>query len=65
MSVLYVKDSNGNWKEIPSIGGYTKDEVNTMVAECVKKSGDTMAGTLNGNINSDGTTYRVWGAVAN
>lgn len=31
MSTLNVKDSNGNWKEIPSIGGYTKDEVNKMV----------------------------------
>ena len=32
MSTLNVKDSSGNWKEIPSIGGYTKDEVNTMIA---------------------------------
>lgn len=32
MSTLYVKGSDGNWKEIPSIGGYTKDEVNTMIA---------------------------------
>ena len=32
MSTLNVKDSSGNWKEIPSIGGYTKDEVNSMLA---------------------------------
>lgn len=31
MSTLNVKDSSGNWKEIPSIGGYTKDEVNAML----------------------------------
>lgn len=31
MSTLYVKGSDGNWKEIPSIGGYTKDEVNEML----------------------------------
>ena len=31
MSTLNVKDSSGNWKEIPSIGGYTKDEVNEML----------------------------------
>lgn len=33
MSTLNVKDSSGNWKEIPSIGGYTKDEVNSMLAK--------------------------------
>lgn len=32
MSKLNVKDSSGNWVEITSIGGYTKDEVNTMIA---------------------------------
>ena len=32
MSILNVKDSSGSWITIPSIGGYTKDEVNTMVA---------------------------------
>ncbi len=31
MSTLNVKDSSGNWKEIPYFGGYTKDEVNKMV----------------------------------
>lgn len=38
MSTLNVKDSSGNWKEIPSIGGYTKDEVNTMLAKKANES---------------------------
>lgn len=65
MSILKVRDSSGNWVEIPSIGGYTKDEINSMIAECVKKPGDTMTGVLTANVNSEGTTNRVWGAVAN
>ena len=64
MSNLYIKNGT-TWEEIPTIGGYTKDEVNTLISDKVTKSGDTMTGTLHGNINAEGTSHRVWGAVAN
>lgn len=38
MSTLNVKDSSGNWKEIPSIGGYTMDEINAMLANKANRS---------------------------
>lgn len=70
MSTLNVKDSSGNWKEIPSIGGYTKDEVNSMLA---KKANESHTHTLsqitdisksldtNGYIKLGGRFILQWG----
>lgn len=54
MSTLNVKDSSGNWKEIPSIGGYTIDEVNKMVAD---KASQSEVNTIKSTLASTMKTY--------
>lgn len=60
MSTLNVKDSSGNWKEIPSIGGYTKDEVNSMIAGKANSSHThpiSEVNNLQATLNSSMKTY--------
>ena len=54
MSTLNVKDSDGNWKEIPSIGGYTRDEVNRLVAD---KASQSEVNTIKSTLASTMKTY--------
>lgn len=42
-----------------------QSQVEALGSAYVLKAGDTMTGTLNANVNSSGTSYRVYGAVAN
>lgn len=78
MSMLNVKDSSGNWKEIPSIGGYTMDEINTMLASKANLSHthpfpeittgiegvDYYIGSSSGYITLPGGILIQWGTTA-
>ena len=55
MSTLIVKDSSGNWKEITSIGGYTIDEVNRLVAD---KASQSEVNTIKSTLASTMKTYK-------
>ena len=60
MSTLYVKGSDGNWKEIPSIGGYTMDEINAMIAGKANSSHThpiSEVNNLQATLNSSMKTY--------
>lgn len=63
MTDNFKQNGQIKWADINEIKTTLDGKANN--ASVVHLTGDTMTGTLNANINSSGTSYKVYGAVAN